>query len=132
MKTIIRLVPILLVALLIAVLSASPALAARGGGTNTPTLTLTTATPTAAGETPHAAVGEPVKIEGAGYPRNTAVFVVITNSPSLLVTTDGSGWFVTGTSFSQPGTYTFSACYLKKSGWDCGSVSPKTLVVVVE
>jgi hypothetical protein len=80
---------------------------------------------------PHADVGQWVTVTGEGFPKDTAVFVVITGSASLLEKTDRAGSFETGTAFAEVGSYTFSACYLQKNGrWDCSSTPPVTLEVV--
>ncbi len=93
------------------------------GNGGAPTLTLV--------PNPHAEVGEQVAVMGDGFPKTTAVFVVITDMPSLLVQTDRGGSFETSVAFDEAGTYTFSACYLKNNGrWDCGSISPVILEVV--
>ena len=103
--------------------------AAKGGNAASPTLTVT-----GGGEViGQADVGEGVVVTGQGFPRNTAVFVVITNMPSLLVQSDDSGSFQTSAVFSEAGSYVFSACfYVKAQGgrWDCNSTAPVTLDVV--
>ncbi len=116
-----------------AALGAGSALAAKGGNGHgkavghgndgAPTLTVT---PNA-----HADVGQWVTVTGEGFPKDTSVFVVITDSPSLLEKTDRAGSFETWVAFAEAGTYTFSACYLQKNGrWDCSSTPPVTLEVV--
>ena len=82
------------------------------GGNATPNLAVTVDLASAT------AGGQPVSITGSGFPRNTAVFVVITDMPSILVESDGSGSFETATVLSEPGTYWFSACFFKRTGWD--------------
>jgi len=79
-----------------------------------------------------AEVGETVAFSGGGYPGKTAVFVVITDNPSLLVDTSRTGAFVIGRSFAEAGTFNVSVCYFKKQQggrWDCHTVEPVILVV---
>lgn len=78
--------------------------------------------------------GQAGPVEG-GFPRETAVFVVVTQvspahrSPPLLAQPDGPGSFQAATSFGDPAEYVFSACvYQRKDGgsWDCGSGTPQS------
>ena len=105
---------------------AAPGGKGKGNGNwngGAPTLTLV--------PNPHAEVGETVAVIGDGFPKSTAVFVVITDMPSLLTQTDRGGSFETAVAFDEAGSYTFSACYLKNNGrWDCTSTAPVTLEVV--
>ncbi len=128
-----RFIPVVAVLLALATFGATAVLAAPGGNGNgkavghanggTPTLTVT--------PNPHADLGQWVTVTGEGFPKDTSVFVVITDSPSLLEKTDRAGSFETGVAFAEEGSYTFSACYLQKNGrWDCNSTSPVTLEVV--
>jgi len=121
------------VVILGAALGAGSALAAKGGNGKgkvgdhghggAPTLTVT--------PTPPAEVGQWGVVAGEGFPKDTSVFVVITDSPSLLEKTDRAGSFETGVAFAEAGSYTFSACYLQKNGrWDCNSTPPVILEVV--
>lgn len=84
-------------------------------------------------EPSEATVGQLVVIKGQGFPKTTAVFVVILNPsvllPSLLVETDRDGLFVTSTSFQLPGEYTFSACFWRRRRWDCASTPHELLIV---
>ena len=94
-----------------------------GGNGGAPTLTLA--------PNPHAEVGQWVTVTGDGFPKTTAVAIVITNSPTLAVKTDRGGSSETGVAFDEAGSYTFSACYLQNNGrWDCKSTAPTTLDVV--
>ncbi len=103
-----------------------PVLAGKSAGNNTaPSLTVAMDQALASPTT----TGQAVSVTGSGFPRTTAVFVVITNMPSILVQSDGSGSFQTGTFLSEPGTYRFSACFYKKGGWDCNSTPPVSVTV---
>ena len=132
-------VPLGIAAVLVSVLAigfgsqsidAAPGGNGRGNGNHKePTIVLT--------PNPHAEVGQWIVVTGEGFPKDTAVAVVITQVspvyssliPTLGVETDRSGSFETGTSFDEPGIYAFSACFYKHRGWDCQSTTPKTVEV---
>ena len=113
-KRLIAIFSILLVVLAVAMLSASPALAKKGGRIQTaPTLVIT--------PSPIVKVSYPFLVEGFGFKRTTSVFLVALgpNTISKLVGTDRNGNFSTGWSIDVSGLYTIEACQYQKKGWKC-------------
>ncbi len=83
------------------------------------------------------AVNTPVQITGSGFPRSTAVIVVVDQiapifgrEPSLLDKSDKAGAILVTAVFTKVGIYEIHPCIrVKRKGgsWNCRSVTPITV-----
>ena len=113
-------------ALVASLLTAAPALAAKGGPHHTTTATLSlwqNGVPVTS-----AASGSTVDVKCAGLPANTMVYVGLMNTVGLTsVVTDGSGACAVPWRLEYPGSYNFQVGTLSNKGYRILAMAPLTV-----